>query len=216
MTSLYSLQKRLPLNSMRYSYPLQLRFKILAFAPRIMVTDNTGNQILYSEQKVFALREAIKIYNNEQDKKQVFGIKTHQVLDFGAQYFFYLGTDETTPIGSIKEQGLKTLFKATYTILDKTDKEKYQIVEMNAWIKVLDGLLNMIPYVGLITGYFLNPKYNVINLQTNKSIMLLSKEPSFWERQFSINILDKSLSEDEESICLLSILMMTQLQKDRG
>lgn len=201
---------------MKYSYPLQVRFKLLAFAPRIAVTDSKDKQILYSEQKVFALREAIKIYNNENDKRQIYSIKTNQILDFGAQYFFYTGTNTTNPIGSIKEQGLKTLFKATYTLFDNVKKEKYRIVESNAWIKVLDGILSMIPYVGLISGYFLNPTYIIVDLQTNKSIMLLKKEPSFWERQFRIEMIGSSLSEEEESICLLGLLMMVQLQQNRG
>lgn len=201
---------------MVYQYPLQVQFKILAFAPQMSLTDATGREIMYSEQKVFALREAIKIYNNQQEKKQIYGIKTQQVIDFGAQYYFYKSTDETSSFGSIKEEGFRSLFKATYTIFDKSDNPIFTISETNPWVSVVDSLINMIPYAGFLTGYFLNPSYQVMEAQSKKVTMILKKTPSFWERQFRIDIVDKKLSEENEIMCLLGIVMMVQLQKERG
>ena len=201
---------------MIYKYPLQIRFKILTFAPQISVTDNGGKEILYIEQKVFALREAVKIYNNGQEKKQLYGIKTQQVIDFGAQYYFYQGTDEIAPTGSIKEEGLQTLFKATYTILDKDDNPEFTITETNPWIKVADYILSLIPYLGMVTGYFLHPTYQVVDATSKKLIMRLQKTPSFWERQFRIDMIEKGLSKENEIMCILGMLMLIQLQKSRG
>jgi hypothetical protein len=201
---------------MQYSYPLKLRFKLMALAPRISLTDSVGNEVMYIQQKAFALREAIRIYNNEQEKSQIYGIKTNQIIDFGAQYFFYLGADETSPTGSIKEQGLKTLFKATYTIFDRHNNPKFVIKETNAWVKVGDYILSQIPLLGLLTGHFFNPSYQVTNLATNQAVMLLKKEPSFFERQFSISVQDQSLPPEDEIGALLGLIMMVLLQRGRG
>lgn len=92
---------------MAYQYPLQIRFKLLAFAPQISVTDADGREVLYIGQKLFALRETIPVYNTQTEKKQVYGIKTRQVSDFG----FYNRADEVTPKGPTKEEGLKTLYR---------------------------------------------------------------------------------------------------------
>lgn len=198
-----------------YNYLLQIRFKLLSFAPQISITDTDSKEVFYIEQKVFALREAIKIFNNQKEKKQIYGIKTQQVIDFGARYFFYKGADESTPFGSIKEEGLRTLFKATYQLFDKNDQPLFTILETNPWVSIVDSLINMIPYAGLLTGYFLNPSYQVKELNTGKTAMILKKEASFFECQFSIELTDKQLNSEKEIICLLGIIMLIQLQKDR-
>jgi hypothetical protein len=201
---------------MLYQYPLQIRFKLLALAARMTVSDASGKETLYIEQKVLAIREAIRLYNNQQEKHQVFGIKTQQIIDFGAQYSFYIGTDETSPVGSVKEEGLKTLFKASYNILDKGNAVKFIIKETNPWIKVLDYLVSQFPIVGMFAGYFFNPTYQVIHVQTNQTVMLLKKQPSFWERQFIIETIDQTLTQEDETICLLGVITMILLQKNRG
>lgn len=201
---------------MIFTYPLKLRFKLLTFTPAFSVVDNSNKEVLYTEQKFFALRESVKLFNNSSDKKQLYGIKTQQIIDFGAQYSFFNGTDETNPIGAIKEEGLKTLFKASYLLLDKTNTQKFKITEVNPLIRVLDALLEMLPYVGLVAGYFFNPQYQIINTQTNGVVMMIKKKPSFWERQFEISVLTQNLSPEDETICILASFMMIMLQKNRG
>lgn len=201
---------------MLYQYPLQIKFKVLALAARFSITDSTGKEIFYIEQKIFAMREAIKVFNNQTEKQQIFGIKTQKVIDFGAQYFFYNGTDEATPIGSIKEEGMRTLLKATYNILNKANEQKYQIIEINPWTRVVDALLSQLPFVGVFSGYFFNPVYHVINVATNQPVLILRKQASFLERQFGIEVVDANLSPEDETSCLLGIMMMILLQKNRG
>lgn len=201
---------------MLYNYPLQVRAKVLAIAPQISVIDASGMEILYIEQKIFALREAVKIYNNQKEKKQIYSIKTKQIIDFGAQYYFYKNSDEASAFGSIKEKGLRSLFKATYVIYDKSGTELFTISETNPWISLTDSVLSMIPYAGFLTGYFLHPSYEIIDILTNKKVITLKKEASFFERQFRIDAVDNNLSSEMEIMSLLGILMMIQLQKNRG
>lgn len=201
---------------MLFQYPLQIRFKLAALTSRFSIADNTNKEIMYIEQKVLALREAVRVYNNQNDKEQIFGIKTNQMLDFSARYFFYTGADETSPIGSIKEEGLKTIFKATYNLFDRDNILKFTIKETDPWIRLVDFLFSQIPILGLFAGYVFHPSYDVINTQTNQKTITLKKLSSFWERQFSIEVIDQSLNPNDEFICLLGIIMMIQLQRGRA
>ena len=45
-----------------FQYPLQLRFKLIALAPRIIVTDASGQEVLFVHQDTFKLKEDIHIY----------------------------------------------------------------------------------------------------------------------------------------------------------
>ena len=88
---------------MLFQYPLQIRFKLVALSPKFSITDNSDKEIMYIEQKLFALRESIKIFNNQTEKNQIYNIKTSQVIDFGAQYYFYNGSNDTNSLCSIKQ-----------------------------------------------------------------------------------------------------------------
>lgn len=199
---------------MIFNYPLQIRFKLVSLSPRFSITDNSGNEIMYIEQKLMALRENIKIFNNQTEKVQIYNIKTPQILDFGAQYYFFGGMDEANPIGSIKQEGLKTITKATYNIFDKLNNLKFTITETDPWIRLVDFLFSQIPLLGLFSGYFFHPSYDIKT--ANQIVMKITKEPSFFERQFRIEIIDQNLIQEDEISCLLGLIMMIQLQKNRA
>ena len=52
---------------MSYKYPLNLSFKLIVLAPQISVKDANGKEIFYVKQKVFALKEAVKIFSDAKD-----------------------------------------------------------------------------------------------------------------------------------------------------
>jgi uncharacterized protein YxjI len=200
---------------MKFRYPLHIQFRFLTIGNQLTITDASGKELFYIEEKVLAVRESIRIFNNAQEKKQIYGIKTKKIIDFGAEYFFYEGTDDTTPIGSLQEEGMRSLVKATYIIRNKDGVDRYRITEQNPWINVANFLVSLIPYVELVSGYFLNPSYEITDLAQNKPILLLKKQPSFWERQFIVELLEKDVT-DEETTILLGLIMMVLRQKERG
>lgn len=201
---------------MLFQYPLQIRFKLIALSPKFSITDKSNNEIMYIEQKLMAIRENIKIFNNQTEKNQVYNIKTPQIIDFGAQYYFYNGTDQTTPLGSIKQEGLKTITKATYHIFDKLNNLKFTLTETDPWVRLIDFLFTQIPILGMFSGYLFHPTYDVKLKETGQVVMKLTKEPSFFERQFRIDVLDTNITPENEISCLLGIIMMIQLQKGRA
>ena len=201
---------------MLFQYPLQIRFKLVALSPKFSITDNSGKEIMYIEQKLFALRESIKIFNNQTEKNQIYNIKTSKVIDFGAQYYFYNGSNDTDSLGSIKQEGLKTITRATYNIFDKTNNLKFTITETDPWVRLVDFLFSQIPILGWFSGYVFHPSYDVINKETNQIVMKLTKISSFFERQFKIEVSDSNLNQEDELSCLLGLIMMIQLQKGRA
>jgi len=47
------------------NYPLQLSFKIVAFAPQLKVTDANGATVCFVRQKMFKLKEAVEVFTDE-------------------------------------------------------------------------------------------------------------------------------------------------------
>jgi hypothetical protein len=200
---------------MALQYPLHLRFKLVALAPQIYITDHTGQEILFVRQKVLALKEDVRVFSDSSQSREVYRIGADRILDFSARYHF---TDSVTgrPLGSIKHKGLRSIWQATYLISDTNERETHTIIEDNPWVKVADFFLSEIPIVGMFSGYFLHPTYTAMRLDTNQPVMRLAKKPAFFERFFDIEKLDNSLSEDEERLLLLSFMMKIQLERSRG
>ena len=192
-------------------YPLNLNFKLFAFAPQISVTDANGDLIFYVKQKRFKLKEEIIVYADVKKLQPLFYIKADRIIDFSAVYKF--SDVDGNYIGSVKRQGMKSLWRARYDIFDG-ETSTMNIQEKNPWVKVADALFAEIPIVGLFTGYVFNPKY-IVSRNDENVVMHLEKIPSFLSRQFTIKASDRINSRQEEQV-LLSLLMMLLLERNRG
>lgn len=193
------------------NYPLTLSFKIIALAPQLAVTDANGNLIAYIKQKLFKLKEAVTVFEDEQQRQPLFNLKADRVIDFSARYHF---TDQQgLAVGSVKRKGMRSLWKAEYDIFDG-ETTAMRIREENGWVKVLDGLFGELPVVGIFSGYVFHPAYLVSYLD-GPVVMRMEKQPAFFEGKFKIEKLAE-LNADDERRALLSLIMMILLERQRG
>ena len=192
-------------------YPLNFSFKVLALSPQLAVTDAGGNLVYYVKQKVFKLKEEVTVFADREQTQPLYKINADRVIDFSARYHF--SDTAGNALGSVKRQGMKSLWKASYDILD--DEEiAMTIVQENPWIGVVDSILEQIPLVGIATSYLLHPKY-LISRADETPVLRLTKQPAFFEGKFSLDKL-ADISEAEERQAILSLLMMVLLERARG
>jgi hypothetical protein len=193
------------------NYPLQVSFKILAIAQQLSITDATGNLVAYVKQKAFKLKEAVTVFADVEQTRPIYTINADKVLDFSARYHFR--DVNGNPIGSVKRQGMKSLWKARYEIYDG-ETVVMTIAEENPWTKVFDALLGEIPIIGIFTGYLFHPAYLVTHVN-GTLLMRLEKQPAFLEGKFTIEK-HVDLPPAEETRALLSLIMMILLERRRG
>ena len=195
-------------------YPLQLTFKLFAFAPQISVADSQEQPVLYVRQKLFKLKEAITVFTSSKKTDLLYTIKADRIIDFSARYNF--ADPSGQPLGSVKRRGLRSLWRARYEIFAPGDTENpmLTIQEENPWVKVGDALFAEIPIVGLFTGFVFNPVY-LVQTPGEKVVMRLEKIPTFLSRKFLIKQVD-AMSEIDQERALLSLLMMLLLERARG
>jgi hypothetical protein len=65
------------------NYPLELSFKIATIGTRVRVTDAAGRQVAYLRKKKFRLKEDVRVYEDEGQKRQLFRMRADRVVDFG-------------------------------------------------------------------------------------------------------------------------------------
>jgi len=195
------------------NYPLDFKFKITTLASDFNITDRNGNYVAYVRQKMFKLKEDVIVFNNESKTQELFNIKANQWIDFNASY---LMTDLVNgkKFGRLARKGVRSLWKSRYDIIDENDQPKYQINEDNGWVKVFDSFIGEIPIIGLFTGYFLNPSYTVKD-NAGKEYFRLKKMPSLVGRRFQLERLI-DIDDEDESLVVLSFLMMVLLERARG
>jgi len=194
------------------NYPLDLSFKLLALANQISVTDAQGTLIYYVKQKMFKLKEAVTVFADKEQQRPLYQINADRVIDISARYQISETNGKT--LGSVKRQGMKSIWKARYDIFDAAERPFLTISEENPWIKVIDAMVGEIPLVGMFTGFVFNPSY-VLKRPDETIVMRFKKEPSMFESKFKLES-HSLLSAEEEQRAVLSVLMMVLLERRRG
>lgn len=195
------------------NFPLTFEFKIGTMSNDFIARDASQNVIAYVRQKMFKLKEDVIVFSNDTKTNELFRIRADKWIDFNTTYSF-TSPNEQTYLGSVGRKGMKSLWKANYTIFDTDKKEEYVISEENPWAKVGDALLGELPIVSLFTGYLCNPKYIIKDMNGNP-VARLSKSASFFGRKFTLESIGNIPAEDGERL-MLSLMMMVLLERRRG
>lgn len=193
------------------AYPLTFSFKIMSLASQFSVRDAGGKLIAYARQKIFALKEVVTVFADEQRTRPLYTIKADRIIDWSARYNF--ASAQGADLGAVKRRGMRSLWRATYDILEG-DNPVMLIEEENPWVKMADGCLSEIPFLGLLSGYFFHPVY-VVKRAGGAPVMRMIKQPAFFEGKFLVEKMG-ALSEAEEQRVLLSLIMAILLERARG
>ena len=193
-------------------FPLELRFKLLAISSQISVRDATGQLLCYVKQKAFKLKEEVTVFGDEAQTRPLYKINADRVIDISAQYKIDDVTGRT--LGVVKRRGMRSFWRAHYEI-HRAGTPTLVIQEENPWVKVADGFLTEIPVLGMFAGYFFHPAYRVTRSDTGAVAARVVKQPAMFEGRYRMDAVG-SLTEEDERLAVLSVLMMLLLERRRG
>src|SRR5262249_51136187 len=151
-------------------YPLKMSFKLVSLGPQITIREPGGREVFYVHQKAFKLKEDVAVYSDSGKGRELYHIKADRIIDFSARYHF---TDSTSgmALGSVKREGMRSIFKASYNVMGEGDQITHHIKEDNGMVRVLDMLFREIPVVGMFSGYVFNPTYTLYQSGAEKPIL---------------------------------------------
>lgn len=194
------------------NFPLTLNFKKIALAPQISVTDGAARLLFYVKQKAFKLKEAVTVFGDVEQTQPLYTINADRVLDISARY--HINDMSGFGLGTLQRQGMRSLWRAHYEIM-RGGGTVMHIREENPWIKVGDAIFGEIPILGIFSGYVFNPAYLVTRADNGQVLMRVQKEKAFLEGKYTITK-SGEVSENDERLAILSVLMMTLLERARG
>jgi len=117
-------------------------FSFLGAVFRIYST--SGELQFYIKQKAFKLKEEINVFKDSSQKDKRIVIKAGSIGDFSGTYSI-TDADTGEVVGGGKRQGLKSLFKDEWLILDKDMNEGGKVVETGGIMIFIRKFFKMIP-----------------------------------------------------------------------
>lgn len=190
-------------------FPLLARFKLLAIASQVSVTDARGSVVLYARQKAFKLKEAVTVFADEAQTHPLYRIAADRMLDISARY--RIEDPGGVEVGVVRRHGMRSLWRLHFEI-EQGGRPAFTVREENAWTKVLDELLSSIPIVSLFSGYFFNPTY-LVSRADGAPVLRIRKQPAFLEGRFQ---LEPAGSEPVPDVTVIGALMVMLLERNRG
>lgn len=96
--------------------------------------------VMYSEQKMFRLREDIRVYADESKTREVLSIKARQIMDFSAAYDV-VDAEMNQKVGALRRKGLRSLLRDEWEVLDENDNVKGLLFEDSMGLALLRRFL---------------------------------------------------------------------------
>lgn len=97
-----------------------LKRQVFALTGKFRFFNPGGQLVMFSEQKMFKLREDIRVYADERKTQEVLMIKARQILDFSAA-FDVVDTATGMKVGALRRKGLQSILRDEWEILDVND-----------------------------------------------------------------------------------------------
>ncbi len=122
-----------------------LKRQFMALGGKFRVYAPGEKLVLYVEQKLFKIREDIRVYSDESKTQEVLTIKARQIIDFSAAYDV---VDSATgqKVGAMRRKGLASILRDEWEVLDVNDNAVGKLFEDSMGLALLRRFLsNLIP-----------------------------------------------------------------------
>jgi hypothetical protein len=193
-------------------FPLALRFKLMAIASQISVTDADERLIYYVKQKAFKLKEAVTVYADEAQTRPVYRIAADSIFDISASY--RIEDAGGAEVGTLKRHGMRSFWKVHYEIFQH-GQPAFVVREENPWVKVLDGVLGEIPILSLAAGYVFHPAYLLSRGEDQPTLLRVVKRPAMFEGRFHVEAIAPA-DGPWVDVAVVGLLMMLLIERGRG
>ncbi len=93
-----------------------LKRQAIAMTGKFRFYDPSGNLVMFSQQKMFKLKEDIRVYADEAKTQEILLVQARQIIDFSAAYDVI---DATTGenVGTLRRKGLRSMLRDEWEAL---------------------------------------------------------------------------------------------------
>lgn len=103
-------------SAFQYSQYL-LKRQVLALTGKFRLYAPDGTLLMYSQQKMFRLKEDIRVYNDEGMSQELLYIQARQIIDFSAAYDV-IDSMSGEQVGVLRRKGFRSMLRDEWEVLD--------------------------------------------------------------------------------------------------
>lgn len=95
-----------------------LKRQVFSFTGTFRVYDKTNDQlVLFSQQKMFKLKEDIRIFSDETRSQEILRINARNIIDFSAAYDVFDSSTQTL-VGTLRRKGMRSIIRDMWEVLN--------------------------------------------------------------------------------------------------
>ena len=98
-----------------------LKRQVFALTGKLRLYNPNDELVLYVEQKMFRLREDIRVFGDESKTQEFLLIQARNIIDFSAAYDV-IEAANGQKVGALRRKGLKSMFRDEWEVLDAADQ----------------------------------------------------------------------------------------------
>ena len=117
-----------------------LKRQVFALTGKFRFYDPSGRLVMFSEQRMFKLREDIRVYSDESKTYEVLSIKARQIIDFSAAYDV-VDTEYNQKVGTLRRKGWNSMLRDEWQALDENENQIGVLFEDSMGLAMLRRLL---------------------------------------------------------------------------
>jgi 5-methylcytosine-specific restriction endonuclease McrBC GTP-binding regulatory subunit McrB len=117
-----------------------LKRQVFALAGTFRFYDPSGNLVMFSQQKMFKLREDIRVFSDENKSQEVLSIKARQIIDFSAAYDV-VDSVMNQKVGTLRRKGWSSMLRDEWQVLDANDNQLGVLFEDSMGLALLRRFL---------------------------------------------------------------------------
>jgi uncharacterized protein YxjI len=129
-----------------------LKRQVLALTGKFRLFTPEGQLVMYSQQKMFRLKEDIRVYNDEGMAQELLYIQARQIIDFSAAYDV-IDSQSGARVGVLRRKGFRSMLRDEWEVLDAREGSLGMLLEDS----VIQALLRR-----FVFGRWLPQNYDIL------------------------------------------------------
>ena len=98
-----------------------LKKQVLALTGILRIFNPQDQLVLFSQQKIFKLKEDIRVYADETKNRELLNIQARQIIDFSA-YYDVIDSQYSTKVGGLRRKGFRSIVQDEWEVFDHQEK----------------------------------------------------------------------------------------------
>lgn len=123
-----------------------IKQKVLTIGHKFFIENGSGMRIGFCKQKLFKLKEDIRIYTDESMSQELLLVKQQQILDWSGTFKV---TDSMTgeDIGFVGRKALKSIFRDTWKLFDTSKNEIGTVEERGGFLSAMRRIVGFLKWI---------------------------------------------------------------------